>query len=195
MRSGIESQWKEFSRSQSTSKDPKSTLYAEPRQTLATRHMEYVWTTGKRFWVFFLHLIRPKIIIRNSLFCNTRCYRIGSSAGTLTSGTIPMPTLARGPSTMSSLFPVDIPQNSMVGQQRQQKTELEFDKFPTPTTFLCRKIRFKNQVTTCSDFPSEALLWVEEAEIVDSSDDLKSSRSIAVFFRILRCWMRETLLF
>ena len=31
---------------------------------------------------------------------------------------IPMPTFARRPSAMSSLFPVDIPQNPMVGQQR-----------------------------------------------------------------------------
>ena len=30
-------------------------------------------------------------------------------------GTIPMPTFARRPSTMNSLLPVDIPQNSMVG--------------------------------------------------------------------------------
>ena len=44
-------------------------------------------------------------------------------------GTIPMPTFARRPSTISSFFPVDIPQNSMVGQQRQQISELQFDKF------------------------------------------------------------------
>ena len=47
-----------------------------------------------------------------------------------------MPTFARRPMTMSSLFPVDIPQNSMVGQQRQQISELQFDKFPTPSSFL-----------------------------------------------------------
>ena len=46
----------------------------------------------------------------------------------LNKGTIPMPTFARRPSTMSSLFPVDIPQNAMVGQQRQQISELQFDK-------------------------------------------------------------------
>ena len=92
--------------------------------------------------------------------------------------TIPMPTFARRPSTMSSLFPVDIPQNSVVGQQRQQISELQFDKFPTPQSFLCWKIRFKNQVTTCSDFPSEAMLWIKEVELVDSLDEFKSPRSI-----------------
>ena len=66
--------------------------------------------------------------------------------------TIPMPTFARRPSTMNSPLPVDIPQNPMVGQQRQQISELQFDKFPNPRSFLVWKIRFKNQVTTCSDF-------------------------------------------
>ena len=107
----------------------------------------------------------------------------------LTVGTIPMPTFARRPSTMSSLFPVDIPLNSMVGQQRQQVSELQFEKFPALSTFLCGKIRFKNQVTTCSDFPSEDMLWIKEVEMVDSLDESKSSRSIAgnnfPFFEIL----------
>ena len=53
-----------------------------------------------------------------------------------TKGTIPMSTFARRPSTLSSLFPVDIPQNSMVGQQRQQRSELQFDTFPTPFHIL-----------------------------------------------------------
>ena len=47
-------------------------------------------------------------------------------------GTIPMPTFARRPSTMSSLIPVEIPQNPMDRQQRQQISELQFVKFPTP---------------------------------------------------------------
>ena len=78
--------------------------------------------------------------------------------------TLPMPTSARRPSTMSSLIPVEVQQNSMVGQQRQQISELQFDKFPTPFSSLCWKIRFKNQVTTCSDLPSEAVLWIKEVE-------------------------------
>ena len=50
--------------------------------------------------------------------------------------TMPMPTFARRPPTMSSFLPVDIPQNSMAGQQRQQISELQFDKFPRPQSFL-----------------------------------------------------------
>ena len=30
---------------------------------------------------------------------------------------------------------------------------------------------------TCSQFPTEAVLWIKEVEMVDSVDDLKSSRS------------------
>ena len=60
-----------------------------------------------------------------------------------------MPTFAGRPSTSSSLILVDIPQNSMVGQQRQQISKLQFDKFPDPQLFLVWEIRFENQVTTC----------------------------------------------
>ena len=93
-------------------------------------------------------------------------------------GTIPMPMFARRPSTMSSLIPVEIPQNPMAGQQRQQVSELQFDKFPTPHSFFSCKIRFKNQVTTCSDFPSDTMFWINEVEMVDSLDESKSSRSV-----------------
>ena len=45
---------------------------------------------------------------------------------------------------------------------------------------LAWKIRFKTQASSCSDFPSEAMLWIKEVEMVDSVDELKSSRSIVV---------------
>ena len=39
-------------------------------------------------------------------------------------------------------------------------------------------IRFKTEVRTCSQFPTEAVLWIKEVEMVDSVDDLKSSLSV-----------------
>ena len=66
----------------------------------------------------------------------------------------------------------------MADQQRLQISELQFDKIPTPSAFPCWKIRFQTQVSSCSDFPSEAMLRIKEVEMVDSVDDLKSSRSI-----------------
>ena len=93
-------------------------------------------------------------------------------------GTIPMSTFATRPLTMSSTIPMELPQKYMVGQQRQQISELQLEKFPNPQSFSVWKIRFKNQVTTCSDFPSDAMLWIKEVDKVDSIEELKSSRSV-----------------
>ena len=40
-------------------------------------------------------------------------------------------------------------------QQRLQISDLHFDKFPNPATFACWKIRFKTEVCTCLQFPTE----------------------------------------
>ena len=93
-------------------------------------------------------------------------------------GTIPMPTFAPRPLTTRFTIPMELPQNYMVGQQRQQISELQFDKFTNPQSFLVWKIRFKTQVTTCCDFPQDAMLWIKEVEMVDSLDESKSSRSV-----------------
>ena len=53
-----------------------------------------------------------------------------------------------------------------------------FRQIPTPATFACWKIRFKTEVCTCSQFPTEAMQWIKEVEMVDSVDDLMSSSSI-----------------
>ena len=63
-------------------------------------------------------------------------------------------------------------------QQRLQISSLHFDKFPTPATFACWKIRFKTEVCTSSQFPTEAMQWIKEVELVDSVDELRSSSSI-----------------
>ena len=63
-------------------------------------------------------------------------------------------------------------------QQRLQISDLHFDKFTKPATFACWMIRFKTEVCTCAQFPTEAMLWIKEVEMVESVDDLKSSRSI-----------------
>ena len=64
-------------------------------------------------------------------------------------------------------------------QQRLQISDLHFDdKFPTPATFACWKIRFKTEVCSCSQFPTEAMQWIKEVELVDSVDELRSSSSI-----------------
>ena len=62
-------------------------------------------------------------------------------------------------------------------QQRLQISDPHFDKFPTSATSACWKIRFKTEVRTCSQFPTEAMQWIKEVELVDSVDELKSSSS------------------
>ena len=78
-----------------------------------------------------------------------------------------------------------------------------FDNFPTPTTFACWKIRFKTEVCTCSQFPTEAMRWIKEVEMVESVDDLKSSRSIREFLvqtlsystrKMLQHWTKSSII-
>ena len=63
-------------------------------------------------------------------------------------------------------------------QQRLQISDPHFDKFPMSATFACWRIRYKTEVCTCSQFSTEAVLWIKEVELVDSVDDLKSSCSV-----------------
>ena len=110
LRSGIESQWEIVLRSQSTSSDSRFLFHAEPRQTLATWHVEYVWTVVKRSCNQFStadssrnHYQR----IHHSLTPgDTRSVPVHTCTRTLVAidedrskGTIPMSTLARRPST------------------------------------------------------------------------------------------------
>ena len=78
---------------------------------------------------------------------------------------------------MNSFFPVEGPQNCMTDKQRLQISELHFDWFSRASTFSYRKIRFKTYVSSSSGFPSELMSWIKEVEMIQSADDLKSSRS------------------
>ena len=59
-----------------------------------------------------------------------------------------------GPSAKNSFIPCegDSSKNYGADQQRLQISDLHFDKFPTPATFACWKIRFKTEVCICSQF-------------------------------------------
>ena len=84
------------------------------------------------------------------------------------------------PSARNSVIPSEggFSKNYGADQQRLQISDPHFDKLPTPATFACWKIRFKTEVCTCSQFLTEAMLWIKEVELVDSVDDLKSSCSV-----------------
>ena len=65
-----------------------------------------------------------------------------------------------GPSAKDSVIfsGGDSSNNYGADQQRLQISDLHFDKFPSRATFACWKIRFKTEICTCSQFPTEALL-------------------------------------
>ena len=85
-----------------------------------------------------------------------------------------------GPSARNSVIPSKgiFSMNCGADQQRLQISDPHFDKFPTSATFACWKMRFKTEVCTCSQFPTEAMLSIKEVEMAESVDDLKSSCSI-----------------
>ena len=91
-----------------------------------------------------------------------------------------------GPSAKNSFIPCEgdpeegrFFKNYGADQQRLQISDLHFDTFPSPATFACWKIRFKTEVWTFSQFPSEAMHWInQEVELVDSVDELRSSSLI-----------------
>ena len=84
-----------------------------------------------------------------------------------------------GPSAKGSVIfsGGDSSKNYGADQRRLQISDLHFDKFPTPATSACWKIRFKDEVCTCSQFPTEAMQWIKEVELVDSVDELRSLSS------------------
>ena len=90
------------------------------------------------------------------------------------------PRCQSGPSGRNSFDPNEVRFSKDYGadQQRLQISELHFYKFPSPTTFASWKIRFKTEVCTCSQFPTEAVLWIKEVEMVESVDDFKSQCSM-----------------
>ena len=51
----------------------------------------------------------------------------------------------------------------------------------TPATFACWKIRFRTEVCTCSQFPTEAMQWIKVVEMADSVDDLNLHHQYGVF--------------
>ena len=85
-----------------------------------------------------------------------------------------------GPSAKNSVITSerDSSKNYGADQQRLQISDLHFDKVPTSATFACWKIRFKTEVCTCSQFPTEAMQWIKEVEMVQSVDGLMSLSSI-----------------
>ena len=85
-----------------------------------------------------------------------------------------------GPSAKNSVIFSGYSSKNYVADQ--QISNLRFDKFPAPATFACWKIRFKTEVCTFSQFPTDAMQWIKEVEMVDSVDELRSSSIYPWYF-------------
>ena len=85
--------------------------------------------------------------------------------------TFPMPTFARRPSTRRSFFRWIF--SRILWLDSKDSRYWNCNSTNSLHRFSCWKIRFKSQMITCSDFPSEAMLWIKELENVDPSEELK----------------------
>ena len=178
----IKSQWK-FPRYQSTSVIPTSynswrnakPFYrnAEPPRR-AAKHLGHTWYIGKRF-------CKSRCVIFSTLSAGIESmefqYRRAASfihsgkewkANTRSRSEMPVWTVSQ---KISHLQWRRFFKELWADQQRLQISDLHFDQFPTPATFACWKIGFKTEVCTCSQFPTEAMLWINEVEMIDSVDE------------------------
>ena len=85
-------------------------------------------------------------------------------------GTIPMPTFASRPLTTSSKIRLMFRRITW-SDSKDRKYRNYNSTSSNPSSFLVWKTRFKTQVSSGSDFPLEAMLWIK-------LNELKSSRSV-----------------
>ena len=125
-----------MSRSQSAGSRSKSSIYVEPLPKPAIRYMEFVWVTDTYLINEFFTLRIKVLQVQNTMQKSTG--RPAAKSEEQIGSTVPIPSLARRQSTMNSIFPAEVPQNSKADQQRLQwKTGL------------------KTEVSSCSSFPRE----------------------------------------
>ena len=184
----INTKWK-FPRYQSASVIPTSSnswsnvmpfFRSAGPQRRAAKHLGHTWYVQKRF-------CKSRCVIISTL--STRIESMELIEEPLHTSTVEKserPEQNRdmrcqfGPSASESVIfsGGDSSKNFGADQQRLQISDLHFVMFPTPATFACWKIRFKTEVCSCSQFPTEAVYWIKEVELVDSVDELRSSSSI-----------------
>ena len=106
------------------------------------------------------------------------------------------PRCQAGPSAKDSVIfsGGDSSKNYGADQQRLQISDLHYDKFPTPATFDCWKIRFQTEVCTCSQFLTEAMQWIKEVSWLIQWMNWDLRHLLVVFqCQILKYLMRELL--
>ena len=130
---------------------------------------------------------------REAVPADGRTKTIHTSEDRQNQGTTPMPTFATKPLTTSSTIPAELPAELHDRTAKTANIGIAIRQIPNTTSFLVWIIRFKNQATTFSDVPSDAMLWIKEMEMVDSLDVVEITRDQFVerLFQISRCWTRR----
>ena len=159
-------------------------MNAEPQRRTAKHlgHAWYAWNIGKRFCksscVFYsilsagIESMEFSYVGINSLITDGEEWESNISSGS------EMSVWTVSQKIHSSLVREILQRIMGADQQRLQISDLHFNIFPATSTFTCWKIRFKTEVCTCSQFPTKAMLWIKEVQMVDSVDDLKFSLSV-----------------
>ena len=191
----IYSQWTIIPRFRSNGVVPTpcwTTRTAKPRKKSATWYVEHAWNIGKRFC--WSSCICFDTLCKNAQFLRLR--RDGKHPSVSRHGATrcgkwrakprhhPYSEILRRPTAKDSFNPMEERswRNFEADQQRLQVSQLHFGKFPSPQTLSCSMIRFETEVCSCSNFPTEAMPWINEVGKVNSVNDLKPS------FSFQRCW-------
>ena len=139
---------------------------AEP-QRRAAKHVGHTWFFGKRFQISrrLLQLFISKQ--ESNLWVSNVSENTSSHVMSESQTPVQDRRYQSGPSARSSVIP----------------SEGDFQRIMEQTNNDCRsqililtlsprqKMRFKTEVCTCSQFLTEAMLWIKEVEMVDSVDD------------------------
>ena len=88
-------------------------------------------------------------------------------------------SLDRQPKIQSSPVREILQKNYAADQQRLQISDLHFDKIHHTSNVCLLEDKIQDRgMYLFAIFPTEAMLWIKEVEMVDSVDDLKSSCSV-----------------
>ena len=146
---------------------------AQP-QRWAAKYLGHTWYIGKRFFKSTASSSAPHPQESNpcgSIVSQNTSPQVMSESHTPSSG-IRDASQDRQPKTQPSLVREDF--QRIMGQTNNdcRFQILTLTNSPRQQRSPCWKIRFKTEVCTCSQFPTEAMMWIKEVEMVESVDDL-----------------------
>ena len=140
-----------------------------PSQKWASKHLGHTWYIGKRFY-------KSSCVLFSTFSAGIESMELQNrrAASLIHSGKsrvrdkhkIKMRDASLDSQPKIVLSSVQETLQSVMGQTNNNDCRflLHFDKFPTPATFACWKMKFKS-----SQFPAEGMQWINEAEISSSS--------------------------